>query len=223
MLWLRFAMIQSDPPITRNTIRTPNASASTLLVLLGPVVMCRKNTRCTPICAIASTTSATGMLGSHTRLVPATKKEVAVSRMASPQAVAPHQREERREERAARRTGAAHHQAGKFVAFNREKPEDENAGEGHGKLKPDRIARIGCDRGQTAGKARGEQEAGFDRHVVQVEQLASARPARRLPEQDRVGSEEGREHHHVAKDENPEAVAGDDALGRRPAVRERSF
>src|SRR3982074_34494 len=74
MLWLRFAMIHSDPPISRMTIRTPKASASTLLVLSGPVVMCRKNTRCTPICAIARTTRATGMLGSHTRLVPATKK-----------------------------------------------------------------------------------------------------------------------------------------------------
>src|ERR1700676_1016742 len=59
MLWLRFAMIQSDPPIRRMTIRTPKASAKTLLVLSGPEVMCSKNTRCTPI---ASTTSATGML-----------------------------------------------------------------------------------------------------------------------------------------------------------------
>ena len=30
-----FAMIQSEPTTTRNTIRTPNASASTLLVLSG--------------------------------------------------------------------------------------------------------------------------------------------------------------------------------------------
>jgi hypothetical protein len=49
MLWLRCAMIQSDPAISRMTIRTPKASASTLLVLSAPVVMCRKNTRCTPI------------------------------------------------------------------------------------------------------------------------------------------------------------------------------
>src|SRR5665213_2934988 len=53
MWWLRFAMIHSEPPITSTTMRTPNASAMTLLVLSGPVVMCRKNTRCTPICAIA--------------------------------------------------------------------------------------------------------------------------------------------------------------------------
>ena len=45
MLSFRFVMIQSDPAITRKTMRMPNASASTLLVLSGPVVMCRKKTR----------------------------------------------------------------------------------------------------------------------------------------------------------------------------------
>ncbi len=77
-------MIHSEPPITRNTISKPNASASTLLVLSAPVVMCRKNTRCTPICAIASTMMATGIDGCQTRSVPAMKNDVAVSRIASP-------------------------------------------------------------------------------------------------------------------------------------------
>ena len=45
MFALRFAMIQSDPPTTSVTIKTPKASASTLLVLSGPVLMCRKNTK----------------------------------------------------------------------------------------------------------------------------------------------------------------------------------
>src|ERR1700732_4851247 len=45
MLWLRFAMIQSDPPIRRTTIRTPKASASTLLALSAVVAICRKNTK----------------------------------------------------------------------------------------------------------------------------------------------------------------------------------
>ena len=39
------AMIHSEPATTRITMSTPNASASTLLVLSGPVVMCRKKTR----------------------------------------------------------------------------------------------------------------------------------------------------------------------------------
>ena len=38
-------MIQIVPIITRNTISTPKASASTLLVLSGPLVMWRKKTR----------------------------------------------------------------------------------------------------------------------------------------------------------------------------------
>ena len=45
MLSFRFVMIQSEPTTTKNTMRMPNASASTLLVLSGPVVMCRKKTR----------------------------------------------------------------------------------------------------------------------------------------------------------------------------------
>ena len=63
-------MIHSEPAISSNTISTPKASARTLLVLSGPVVMWRKKTRCTPICAIASTTSAIGMLGCQTSVVP---------------------------------------------------------------------------------------------------------------------------------------------------------
>src|SRR5260370_33702832 len=55
MLSFRSAMIKSDPTTTRATISTPKASAITLLVLSGPVVTCRKNTRWTPICAIART------------------------------------------------------------------------------------------------------------------------------------------------------------------------
>ena len=45
MFALRLAMIQSDPPTMSMAMRTPKASASTLLVLSGPVLMCRKNTR----------------------------------------------------------------------------------------------------------------------------------------------------------------------------------
>jgi len=53
----------SVPAISRNTISTPNASASTLLVLSGPVVMWRKKIRCTPIWATARATSAAAMPG----------------------------------------------------------------------------------------------------------------------------------------------------------------
>ena len=65
MLPLRCAMIHSEPPSSRMTMRIPKANAITLLVLSGPVVMCRKNTRCTPICAMAKTMRATGMAGAQ--------------------------------------------------------------------------------------------------------------------------------------------------------------
>src|SRR5712672_31211 len=45
MLSFKLDMIQRDPATTRKTMSTPNASASTLLVLSGAVVMCRKKTR----------------------------------------------------------------------------------------------------------------------------------------------------------------------------------
>jgi hypothetical protein len=38
MFAFKFAMIQSEPAITKITMSTPNASASTLLVLSGPEV-----------------------------------------------------------------------------------------------------------------------------------------------------------------------------------------
>ena len=45
MLAFISAMIHIVPATTTNTMRTPKASASTLLVLSGPLVICRKNTR----------------------------------------------------------------------------------------------------------------------------------------------------------------------------------
>ncbi len=45
MFWFISAMIHIEPATTTNTMSTPKASASTLLVLSGPVVTCRKNTR----------------------------------------------------------------------------------------------------------------------------------------------------------------------------------
>src|SRR5579864_4864753 len=45
MFSLRLVMIHSEPATTTTTMKMPNASASTLFVLSGPVVMWRKNTR----------------------------------------------------------------------------------------------------------------------------------------------------------------------------------
>jgi len=45
MLSFISAMIHIVPATTTNAVRTPKASASALLVLSGPLVMCRKKTR----------------------------------------------------------------------------------------------------------------------------------------------------------------------------------
>ena len=76
-------MIHKDPPTTSVTISTPNARASALLVLSGAEVRWRKKTRCTPICAIASATSAMTMPGPQIKSVRTMKKEAAVSAAAS--------------------------------------------------------------------------------------------------------------------------------------------
>src|SRR5262249_47773688 len=79
IMWaLRSLMIHSDPATTRNTMRMPNPSASTLFVLSGAVVMCRKKTRWIPIWATARTTSPRATPGPHSSEVLATQKGVAV-------------------------------------------------------------------------------------------------------------------------------------------------
>ena len=55
-----------------------------LLVLSGPLVMWRKKTRCTPICAMARTTRPTATPGPHKIDVDATQKEIPVRSNARP-------------------------------------------------------------------------------------------------------------------------------------------
>ncbi|SUJ26223.1 Uncharacterised protein [Sphingomonas paucimobilis] len=76
-------MIQIDPSSTSVTINTPNSSASTLLLLSGPVVMCRKKTRCTPIWPIASASSAAGTAGPQMISIWTSAKDAAVSTAAA--------------------------------------------------------------------------------------------------------------------------------------------
>ena len=79
MFAFRLAMIQSEPETTSVTINRPKMSAITLFVLSGFVLMLRKNTRCTPICAMASTASPAGTPWAHNRWVCETRKEAPVS------------------------------------------------------------------------------------------------------------------------------------------------
>src|SRR6476661_10500821 len=78
MFWLISAMIHMEPATTTKTMSTPNANARTLLVLSGPVVMCRKKTRWIPIWAMASTARPREMPGAQSSEVFATQNDVAV-------------------------------------------------------------------------------------------------------------------------------------------------
>ena len=76
-------MMIMDPKISSPTTNMPNASERMLLVESGAELMCRKNTRCTPIWAIARTASNTGMLGDHTTLDDEAANETAVKTAAT--------------------------------------------------------------------------------------------------------------------------------------------
>ena len=72
--------------------------------------------------------------------------------------------------------------------------------------------------------ARPQVKLDSSRHAVssadiaQIEQIPPARAARGRIHQHRVGREERGEHDDVAEQEDPEAVANDDALGQQSAL-----
>jgi hypothetical protein len=72
-------MLQTEPLMTRKTVSTPKARARILFVLSGPLPRCRKKTRWTPICAMASTTNPTGIPGDLSKLVCETMNEPIVA------------------------------------------------------------------------------------------------------------------------------------------------
>src|SRR5258708_23808122 len=128
------------------------------------------------------------------------------------QAMAANQRKEGREERASCWARPACDQARKLAGLEADKRGSEYEGRRHRAVEPRPAVRLGADACEAAGEAREEQAGRLDPGIAQVEQLPPARPAGRLPDQYRVGREEGGEHDDVAKQENPEAVTDDDAL-----------
>ena len=77
-------MIQIEPAMTRKTISTPKARARMLFVLSGPLPICRKKTRWTPICAKASTIKPDRYARGPQQIVCDTTNEAIVARTASP-------------------------------------------------------------------------------------------------------------------------------------------
>src|SRR6266571_4497014 len=128
------------------------------------------------------------------------------------QTMAADQRKEGREERTPCWARPARDQARKLSGLKADKRDSEYEGYRHGAMEPGPAVRLGADACDAAGEAREEQAGRLDPGVAQVEQLPPARPARRLPDQHRVGGEKRGEHDDVAEQENPEAVTDYDAL-----------
>ena len=134
------------------------------------------------------------------------------------QPVAADEGEEGGQERAAVRAVALGDHSGELVDLETEEAEAEQAGHDEADLRPQHVAHAGGDHGEAADEARQQQERRLDRDRLQVEELERPGAAGGRVRQHRVGRVEGREHHEVAEQEDPEAVGGDDALRRRAAV-----
>src|ERR1700736_5709123 len=134
-------------------------------------------------------------------------------------AVASDQREESRKEGAPRRACPLRDHARELPDLNAQKRRSKNKGRGHRAIEPGPATCPGPDAWEAAGEARDEKERRLEPDVAQVEHLPAGRSPCRVAGQHRVGGEEGGEHDDVAQQENPKAVAGDDALRYQPAFR----
>src|ERR1700720_184203 len=129
--------------------------------------------------------------------------------------VASDQREESRKEGAARRACPLRNHACELPDLNAQKRRSKNKGRGHRAIEPGPATCPGPDACEAAGEARDEKASRLEPDVAQVEQLPAGWSPCRVAGQHRIGGEEGGEHDDVAQQENPEAVAGDDALRNR--------
>src|ERR1700722_16484911 len=133
-------------------------------------------------------------------------------------AVATDQGEERGEERTPRRPGALIDHADEFMNLYREKAQTKHAGRRHAAIVHGAVVRPGADGGQAAGETRQQEAPGLDRDIMQIEQILAARPACGLSREHSIGGEERREHDDVAEQEDPKAVADNNALRCRVGV-----
>src|SRR5882672_8061739 len=120
--------------------------------------------------------------------------------------------EEGREESAALRTGSDGDHASELPHLQCQERGSQHEGN-EGRQVSDGIApRTDRQRHQSAGVARGEKAAGFDRNAPLVEQLRATWTACGRVREHGVSGKDRREHHDVAQEEYPEAVANHDPL-----------
>jgi hypothetical protein len=70
-----------------------------------------------------------------------------------------------------------------------------------------RAASLDGERAHATGEAREQQAHGLDQDIAAIEQLEPVWPAGGVVGQHGIGREQGREHHDVAQQEQPEAEA----------------
>src|SRR5208283_3464973 len=117
-----------------------------------------------------------------------------------------------REERAPRWACPARGHARELADLDAKKHGSKDEGRGHRAIEPGPATRLGTDACKTDSETRDEQDRRLEPDIAQVEQLPTAWSPCGVPDQHRIGGEEGGEHDDVAQQENPEAVTGDNAL-----------
>src|SRR5712671_1874446 len=123
------------------------------------------------------------------------------------QPVTADQRKEGGEESAALRTGSYRDHAGELPHLQRQERGPQHEGDEGSQISDGIAPRTNGQRHQSAGVARSEKAAGFDRNAALVEQLHATWPACGRVREHRVSGKDRRKHHDVAQEEYPEAVA----------------
>lgn len=121
------------------------------------------------------------------------------------QAVRADQQEERRQECAAARAGAFCDQMVELVDFHADKRCTQQQGDAQPQHHLILAAVLQADHHHAVGDGRHQQDAGFDRHVRQIEEFLASRAAGRRTAQDAERGEQRREDDQVAHQVHPEA------------------
>src|SRR6266481_1117001 len=119
---------------------------------------------------------------------------------------------EGREERAALRTGPNRDHAGELPHLQYQERGSQHEGDEGSQISDDIAPRANRQGHQSAGVARSEKAAGFDRNAALAEQLHGTWTACGRVREHRVSGKDRRKHHDVAQEEYPEAVANHDPL-----------
>ncbi len=133
-------------------------------------------------------------------------------------AVAADEREESREETAAGGSVAGSDQRAELRAFQQQKRETENSRGRQGRLGEKLVSLRYGDGRQPAEEARAEKAGGLPSHAVKIIDLARVRSTGGRTGENGVCREQAGEDDDVRQQEEPEAVAHDDALAGRPAA-----